>query len=409
MTKTEGLLGDAIAHHSDGRLDAAEHIYRALLVIDADNDEASHYLGLLALEKGLIDEGLAHLQRALELAPDTSRYWLGLAQGFLIAQRPEQAQVVLDRAEAIGLDLTLTRELRELIDTAFQDRQRQGIETREDPVAKPSECIAPAAVTASAAQQESLVVTIQDGLRIHVPSDIHCLTTYVLLEQGDWLDPGLAFLRRYIQPGMSILDVGAGYGVYALSIAKQMQGQGRVVALEPIAESRSFLNRSIRDNRLESLVTLIPQGLSDSTGEVDIPVDTYGAASRRGNGTSTERVQMLSLDDCLSDPECLAGSRIDLLRLDVSVDTTAILSGGMEFCSVQDPLVMFGITPDEERAVELIEAFARLDMSIYRPIPSLGLLVPLEDERAEDIDRHRSLFACRDQIAARLRQADLMI
>lgn len=111
MSDIQDLLSQAVFHHGAGRLQAAEHLYRALLAIEPDHPEANHGFGALAMELGQVELGLSHLQRALELAPDTERYWLGLAEGFLIAGQPEKALVVIERAMSIGLETEAAREL----------------------------------------------------------------------------------------------------------------------------------------------------------------------------------------------------------------------------------------------------------------------------------------------------------
>lgn len=401
MTETRELLGEAITHHAAGRLDAAEHIYRALLEIDAEDAEAQHYFGLFALEKGWVEDGLAHLQRALEIAPETGRYWLGLAQGLLIAGQPEGAALVLDKAEAVGLEPSSTRELRGLVATALGGR--------EEGTAPPQADVPVASASASAERTDSFLVTLHSGLRLHLPPDIHCLTTYVLIEQGDWPDPGLAFLRRHVQPGSLVLDVGAGYGVHALTVARQLQGQGRVIALEPASAPRAMLGRSILDNGLDSLVTLIPCGLGARAGDAEIAVDAHGAATRRGAGASRETVRLLTFDALRNDPRWPGDSRIDLLRLDAAVDAVAILRSGSAFLADADPLLMLGLDAGERLPPELGALLPGLGMSLSRAIPDLGLLVPLDAGREEDVDdRPRSLFACREQTATRLRQAGAM-
>jgi len=60
------------------------------------------------------------------------------------------------------------------------------------------------------------------GVEILVPGGRPGMTSYVLLEQGDWFEPDLAFVRGFLRPGDAVVDVGACFGVYALSTAARV-------------------------------------------------------------------------------------------------------------------------------------------------------------------------------------------
>jgi len=58
----------------------------------------------------------------------------------------------------------------------------------------------------------------------------------------------IAFFRSRFQPGMTLVDVGANVGLYS-ALALSMPGfHGRVLALEPHAESRRYLEKTIEAN-----------------------------------------------------------------------------------------------------------------------------------------------------------------
>ena len=63
-----------------------------------------------------------------------------------------------------------------------------------------------------------------DGVTIALPDNLSVISTYVLLEQHDWFEDEIRFLRALIKPGMRALDVGADH-VFPLA--------GLVVGLGP--------------------------------------------------------------------------------------------------------------------------------------------------------------------------------
>jgi protein O-GlcNAc transferase len=67
-------LDQGLAHHDAGNLDRAEACYRAALEQDATNAEAHKLLALVAMERGLTDDAVSHIGKALDLAPGSSQY-----------------------------------------------------------------------------------------------------------------------------------------------------------------------------------------------------------------------------------------------------------------------------------------------------------------------------------------------
>src|SRR5262249_20657349 len=66
---------------------------------------------------------------------------------------------------------------------------------------------------------DELYVRVKGGGEICVSTE-HSVTTYVLIEQEDWFEREIAFVRRLLQPGMRVIDIGANYGTYTLTMAQ---------------------------------------------------------------------------------------------------------------------------------------------------------------------------------------------
>src|SRR5271165_5588961 len=56
------------------------------------------------------------------------------------------------------------------------------------------------------------------------------------------------FVEEYLQPGMTVLDIGAHHGLYTLLASKRVGGTGRVVAFEPSPRERGQLSRNVKIN-----------------------------------------------------------------------------------------------------------------------------------------------------------------
>src|SRR5262245_39956757 len=89
-----------------------------------------------------------------------------------------------------------------------------------------------------------------------VPPRLDSITTYVLLEQETWFEKELSFLRHWLKPGMTAIDIGANLGVYALPMARWVGPNGRIFAYEPGSEARALLEESRTINGAANLDVL---------------------------------------------------------------------------------------------------------------------------------------------------------
>ena len=99
-----------------------------------------------------------------------------------------------------------------------------------------------------------LKINIRGGIHVCVPDTIQLMTPYVLLEQEDWFEDEIKFLRHVIQPGQDVIDIGANYGVYTLTLANLVGAAGHVWAFEPASMTATLLAASIAANDLGNII-----------------------------------------------------------------------------------------------------------------------------------------------------------
>ncbi|HWY60589.1 MAG TPA: tetratricopeptide repeat protein [Rhizomicrobium sp.] len=97
------LLQQAIASHKAGQRAAAAKAYQAVIGVEPGHVEANHNLGVLMIQAGRIEEGLAHLARALKENDRQALHYLSYARGLLAAGKPKEAEAVLDQGRRCGL------------------------------------------------------------------------------------------------------------------------------------------------------------------------------------------------------------------------------------------------------------------------------------------------------------------
>jgi len=264
-----------------------------------------------------------------------------------------------------------------------------------------------------AVTEQTLSVDLVDGTKIVVPDSLNLLTTYILQEQGDWFEDEIKFLRQVVQPGQVVIDIGANYGVYALSLARRVGPTGQVWAFEPASDTAAHLASSITANatpwvRLEALALTDHEG----TGWLRKPgqSELNSLASADGEGPSPEggegeRVTLSTLDACMAR---FGWGAVDLLKIDAEGEEKRILAGGRRLLSETSPLVMFELKEGAKLHLDLLSCFQALGYGCYRLVPGLGVLEPFAV--GQPVDGYLlNLFAAKPDRAAALAAAGWLV
>jgi FkbM family methyltransferase len=128
------------------------------------------------------------------------------------------------------------------------------------------------------------------------------------------------FVERFLQPGMTVLDGGAYFGIYSLLASVRVGVEGRVIAFEPSTRQIRKLRLNVRLNRCAN-VHVENLALSSTEGEAEFFVAIGGAegfSGLRRPGVEAEvrsqRVRTVALDDYLRQQSIEA---VHFIKLDV--------------------------------------------------------------------------------------------
>jgi FkbM family methyltransferase len=174
---------------------------------------------------------------------------------------------------------------------------------------------------------------------------------------GSWIEWNIFFkgyyapdlsmcIKRLIQPGMQVVDVGANVGAYTLIMAKQAGESGNIVSFEPNPEIFQRLQENIVLNQFEKRVTLKQIALSDKRGEeiLWLPrADHFhrGISSlNRYVETLTEQipVKVEKLDDIFVG---LGTNRLDFIKIDTEGHDALIINGAADVINRFRPIIVF--------------------------------------------------------------------
>ena len=235
------------------------------------------------------------------------------------------------------------------------------------------------------------------GATLRVPFDggtvsVHCAdgAGRLLYYFRSFDDDIFAFLRRYLQPGQVVVDVGANIGLYSAFAAKRIGPGGRVFSFEPNPDVFARLQA----NAAGPNIRLLPSAVGPQSGSVGLCLnaDTAKSSVMRHDavGPVTE-VPCITLDAFLR--ENLGSRRVDFLKIDVEGFDYDVLAGARECLARQ----RFGLVQTEctERRTDMFRLLADAGYRVCR-LAGRGM-VPLD---ARD-DLPFNLFAFHPDIAGR--------
>jgi FkbM family methyltransferase len=254
---------------------------------------------------------------------------------------------------------------------------------------------------------DALELKISDGVTLAVPANLHSATTYVLLEQEHWFEKEMDFLRHWLRPGMTVIDVGANLGVYSVPMARLVGPTGQVFSYEPGSEARALLERS-RDLNAAKNLQIIPLALSNKAREgrlifkrsIEDNALDYGDGSGAG-----ETVLITTLDN---ESFARRWRSPDFIKIDAEGEEPHILAGGRTFFTLYSPLVMFETQPGLQTSKHVAAAFAGLGYRLYRLLVGAPILVPVGADDVQD-PYELNLFAAKPDRAKLLQEQNVLV
>lgn len=219
-------------------------------------------------------------------------------------------------------------------------------------------------------------IPLRCGGEIGISGSLDDLETYVLQEQGGWLDAEYDFFLTQARSGMRVLDIGAGIGVYSIPLALKLGQAGKLWAATGTPGEARYLVAGISRNELKNVEILV-------SGDRKLNLDYEMARHDLNN--------------------------IDLVRLHLNAGERDVLLEAATLFSQNSPLVMFGIRPDDSTSgTAFSNLFRAWGYDLFCLAPGQGVLVPFESGNQLDVFS-LNLFACKPETAESLaRQGSLV-
>lgn len=250
-------------------------------------------------------------------------------------------------------------------------------------------------------------IKIIDDIDVVVPQSNSLMTPFVLKEQRDWFEDEIKFVRKFLNPGMKVIDIGANYGLYTLSSAKKIGVEGMLWAFEPTGSVAECLRESINENKFQN-IDLIQAGLSNRVGEAKLSINPNAELNSLNtpineNG-NFETIELKTLDSSMVEYNW---HNIDFVKLDAEGEEVRILEGGSKFLADNSPVIMYELKHGEQVNLSLINKFKEYGYNSYYLIPGPMMLIPFSIDTEMD-SFQLNLFAMKDDTAKKLYNSGLL-
>jgi FkbM family methyltransferase len=157
-------------------------------------------------------------------------------------------------------------------------------------------------------------------------------------------DRTVAWLRKFLRPGMTVVDVGANIGYICLTAARLVGDEGRVLSFEPTPAVAQRLRENILLNGF-SQVTVVEAAVSSAPGTLRFykSEDDPEANTLFSNHDNFITVPGVTLDDTLGQ---IGMSRVDLLKVDAEGAELDVFRGASGLLSSSNPpCILFEANP----------------------------------------------------------------
>ncbi|MHB8510945.1 MAG: FkbM family methyltransferase [Actinomycetota bacterium] len=186
------------------------------------------------------------------------------------------------------------------------------------------------------------VVRVLDDFEMQVRLDDTVELVIYLHGAHEWVT--LHVFRKLLQPGMTVVDVGAHSGEFSLCASANVGSDGLVLAFEPNPSTRNRLHVNLSLNEFSN-VRVRSEALSDRTGTALLHFPSWASGNSgiatlipQDDSSRTIEVQTTTLDSVF---ETMAHSALDLMKIDVEGLEREVLLGSHECLQKYRPTIVF--------------------------------------------------------------------
>jgi FkbM family methyltransferase len=191
-----------------------------------------------------------------------------------------------------------------------------------------------------------------------------------LIRYGEYSELEWEVLDQLIQPGATVVEVGANIGCHTIPIARKVGPGGRVIAVEPQRIVHQYLSANVSLNMLDNVECHWAGCGAKANVMVVPPLDYFSPQPQNFGGLSLteggngERVKVVPLD------EIMRGRPAQLVKIDVEGMEAEVLHGATNLISTHRP-VIYAENDRPAKSDELLTLLWSLNYRTYWHVPRL--------------------------------------
>lgn len=181
-----------------------------------------------------------------------------------------------------------------------------------------------------------------DGYAIYTSDDDMAVGRHVVA--GRYEPEVAAVFRRFLRPGMNVLDLGANIGFFTMLAAHLVGPSGHVTAVEPNLANVRLLEASRRANGFDQ-VRIVPCAAGAEPGMLVLDSAYSNGITAPVSGQDDDRLRRAVLVPSLPVEALLSGRRLDFIKIDIEGAEHTALSGCAALLRRQRPVVISEFSP----------------------------------------------------------------
>ncbi|MCB0284692.1 MAG: FkbM family methyltransferase [Calditrichaeota bacterium] len=193
------------------------------------------------------------------------------------------------------------------------------------------------------------LITLKKGIKVRINNfEIRLPARYHKYFPKDYEKENFEFFQEHAKPGMTIIDIGAHFGVF--SVYFQKITNGKVYAFEPTKSTFKVLNNTIRINKCSNKVFPYQEAIDNHSGTATFFIsesiggrgNTLVADSELGGTNKSYEVPVTSIDLFTAQK----GIKVDFLKIDAEGAELGVLKGAEQTIKNDRPFILLSIHPE---------------------------------------------------------------
>jgi FkbM family methyltransferase len=226
---------------------------------------------------------------------------------------------------------------------------------RASPVRRGKGLIQSIVLRACMNEPQALEVTLPCGAKFNIGTS-EVIGRHLAIH-GEFERPELETCFSLVRPGTAAFDVGANVGIFTLTMARALDGAGKVFAIEPLQHNVVRLQKHLSMNGLQNVeVVIAAAGQSVGTVWLESHPDPAYVSVRETGQSNEVAVPMVTLDEIWM----RAGRpHVSFIKIDVEGNEPKVIAGATQLLAASRPhLLVEAPTADLiSRASEALATF----------------------------------------------------